>query len=243
MRCGRSLGSGPADLDATADAFDLLDRIVDARIGRGSPRWSTPSDWSRARRQSYLDRARAAGLPAVLVIVDTRAAPLPRAERRPGPPGAGSRARRAIEEGGRADRGGRGRGLGPDRPDHRRVRPVAGPTPARADESPAADIAAPAPLSVILQVSRFDWGEQPGPWLRDLAAAAADVGFDGLAVMDHLIQIPQVGRAWDPIPGAVRDAWASSPGRAPDSGSAPWCRRSRSGRPASSPRRSPPSTR
>src|SRR4029077_1329363 len=37
-------------------------------------------------------------------------------------------------------------------------------------------------------------------WLRGIALAAADAGFAGVALMDHLIQIPQVGRAWDPIP-------------------------------------------
>ena len=26
------------------------------------------------------------------------------------------------------------------------------------------------------------------------------IGFDGIALMDHLIQIPQVDRAWEPIP-------------------------------------------
>jgi alkanesulfonate monooxygenase SsuD/methylene tetrahydromethanopterin reductase-like flavin-dependent oxidoreductase (luciferase family) len=53
---------------------------------------------------------------------------------------------------------------------------------------------------VVLQVSRFAWADTPGPWLRELARTAEQIGLDGLALMDHLIQIPQVGRAWDPIP-------------------------------------------
>jgi alkanesulfonate monooxygenase SsuD/methylene tetrahydromethanopterin reductase-like flavin-dependent oxidoreductase (luciferase family) len=53
---------------------------------------------------------------------------------------------------------------------------------------------------VVLQVSRFPWGEDPAAWLRDIAVAADDAGFAGIALMDHLIQIPQVGRAWEPIP-------------------------------------------
>ena len=53
----------------------------------------------------------------------------------------------------------------------------------------------------MLQVSRFPWGEEdPAGWLRDLALTADEIGFDGLALMDHLIQIPQVDRAWEPIP-------------------------------------------
>ncbi len=54
---------------------------------------------------------------------------------------------------------------------------------------------------LILQISRFPWPEDdPSSWLRDLALAADAIGFDGIALMDHLIQIPQVDRAWEPIP-------------------------------------------
>jgi alkanesulfonate monooxygenase SsuD/methylene tetrahydromethanopterin reductase-like flavin-dependent oxidoreductase (luciferase family) len=52
----------------------------------------------------------------------------------------------------------------------------------------------------MLQVGRFPWGEDPLAWLREVALAANEAGFAGIALMDHLIQIPQVGRAWDPIP-------------------------------------------
>ena len=55
-------------------------------------------------------------------------------------------------------------------------------------------------LAVMLQLSRFPWGEDPAAWLRSMALAADQAGFAGLAVMDHLIQIPQVDRAWEPIP-------------------------------------------
>ena len=51
----------------------------------------------------------------------------------------------------------------------------------------------------MLQLSRFPWGEDPAGWLRSMALAADEAGFAGLAVMDHLIQIPQVDRAWEPI--------------------------------------------
>jgi alkanesulfonate monooxygenase SsuD/methylene tetrahydromethanopterin reductase-like flavin-dependent oxidoreductase (luciferase family) len=53
---------------------------------------------------------------------------------------------------------------------------------------------------VVLQVSRFPWGQDPVGWLRAVALAADEVGFAGLALMDHLVQIPQVDRAWEPIP-------------------------------------------
>ena len=55
-------------------------------------------------------------------------------------------------------------------------------------------------MPVILQLSRFRWGKDPAGWLREIAVTADQVGFAGIAVMDHLIQIPQVDRAWEPIP-------------------------------------------
>jgi alkanesulfonate monooxygenase SsuD/methylene tetrahydromethanopterin reductase-like flavin-dependent oxidoreductase (luciferase family) len=52
----------------------------------------------------------------------------------------------------------------------------------------------------VLQVSHFPGDVDLLPWLCEIATAAEEVGFAGLALMDHLIQIPQVGRAWDPLP-------------------------------------------
>ena len=58
----------------------------------------------------------------------------------------------------------------------------------------------PVAFEFVLQISQFPWGEDPTGWLSAVAAAAESAGFGGVALMDHLIQIPQVGRAWDPIP-------------------------------------------
>ena len=55
-------------------------------------------------------------------------------------------------------------------------------------------------LDVVLHVSRFPWGEDPRTWLVDIATAAEQAGFAGISLMDHLISIPQVGTAWEPIP-------------------------------------------
>ena len=62
---------------------------------------------------------------------------------------------------------------------------------------------APVRMGFMLQLSRFAWDDDPeGPahWLAAVARAAAEAGLQGIALMDHLIQIPQVGRAWEPIP-------------------------------------------
>jgi alkanesulfonate monooxygenase SsuD/methylene tetrahydromethanopterin reductase-like flavin-dependent oxidoreductase (luciferase family) len=61
----------------------------------------------------------------------------------------------------------------------------------------------PVQMGLVLQLSRFPWDDDPaGPahWLGAVARAAAEAGLQGIALMDHLIQIPQVGRAWEPIP-------------------------------------------
>jgi alkanesulfonate monooxygenase SsuD/methylene tetrahydromethanopterin reductase-like flavin-dependent oxidoreductase (luciferase family) len=42
-----------------------------------------------------------------------------------------------------------------------------------------------------------------GPRLREVAAAAEEAGADSLWVMDHLRQIPQLGRPWEDMPDAV----------------------------------------
>jgi alkanesulfonate monooxygenase SsuD/methylene tetrahydromethanopterin reductase-like flavin-dependent oxidoreductase (luciferase family)/predicted kinase len=197
------VGSGPHDLDATDDAFDLLERVVAARTGR---RLTTVIDTLGAdevRRRAWLARAREAGLPAVLVVMDTPDAECRRrnaARDRPVPAPALARQlkrHRALvpqlelegwdvvhtvsaEDSGRV----------PQDSPWRVERPTTLTTDRRTSQG----------LEVVLQVSRFPWGEEPLAWLTAVARAADEAGFAGLSVMDHLIQIPQVDRAWSPIP-------------------------------------------
>jgi alkanesulfonate monooxygenase SsuD/methylene tetrahydromethanopterin reductase-like flavin-dependent oxidoreductase (luciferase family)/predicted kinase len=200
------VGSGPADLDASADAFDLLERIVAARVGRGLTTIIDTLGLDADRRMAWLATARAAGLPAVAVVLDTPGAVCRRrnAERdRPVP------ARVLTEQVRRVDAV--RPALSAEGWDH--VEVVAGaedmrrlvpnrrvPAPKSAVWDQTAVSAAPTGLRVVLQLSRFPWGEDPGGWVRDVALAADQAGFAGLAVMDHLIQIPQVDTAWQPIP-------------------------------------------
>jgi alkanesulfonate monooxygenase SsuD/methylene tetrahydromethanopterin reductase-like flavin-dependent oxidoreductase (luciferase family) len=54
-----------------------------------------------------------------------------------------------------------------------------------------------------LHLSRFDWeggAAQLASTLRRVAAEAAEAGFESLWAMDHLRQIPQVGRPWEDLP-------------------------------------------
>ncbi|HVK24834.1 MAG TPA: LLM class flavin-dependent oxidoreductase [Actinokineospora sp.] len=187
-------GSGPNDIDASADAFSLLDQIVDARLGRRLTTVVDTLGFDPVRRARWREVARAAGLPAVAVVLATSPVLCKRRNSDrdrpvPAPVLAGQLKRAAAVVAELADEG------------WDEVLEITGST-----EPVAAPVSAPAAgvkrdgLEVILQISRFPWGEDPAGWLTGIARAADQAGFAGIALMDHLIQIPQVGRAWEPIP-------------------------------------------
>ena len=192
------LGSGPHDLDASTDAFAVLETIVAARLGRGLTTVVDTLGLDATRRGGWLEAARAAGLPAVAVVLDTPDAECRRrngARSRPVPAAVLTAQLRSVRDV-RPLLEAEGWDL---------VVPVAtGLQDARpeaaAQAPPRQDRTSSLGLRSVLQVSRFPWGEDPLAWLTDVARAADDAGFAGLALMDHLIQVPQVGRAWDPIP-------------------------------------------
>ena len=198
------VGSGPHDLSASDEAFALLERIVAARLARGLTTVVDTLGLDRDRRTAWLQAARAAGLPAVAVVIDT-----PEAENR----------RRNLDRPYAVPAS----ALATQRRRFRDVREeideegwdvvhVVTPDGPSTDE-PTTGIAPPVSedrvssqgLEIVLQLSRFPWGEDPAGWLRSMALAADEAGFGGLALMDHLIQIPQVDRAWEPIP----EPWVS----------------------------------
>ena len=193
------VGSGPADLDATTEAFSLLDQII---AGRTRRRLTTVIDTlglDRDRRLGYLAAARAAQLPAVAVLisVDEGLCRERNARRdRPVPAPALARQLRSMREIGEVLAAeGWDRIVveqAPDRLSSTGVQPTpVQPNPAiRPDGGP----------ELILQLSRFPWGEDPLAWLTAITRRADEIGLAGIALMDHLIQIPQVGRSWEPIP-------------------------------------------
>ncbi len=190
------VGSGPADLDASVDAFALLDQIVAARLGRSLTTVIDTLGLDPERRAFYLRQARAAGLPAVLVIMNTPAALCRQRNRdrdRPVPaPVITEQLRRVRSMINIVADEGWDEVLIIDSPVDAPVQPV---QPSVSDDHPSES-----GPRVILQISRFPWGEDPIGWLRDLVLTADALGFHGIALMDHLIQIPQVDRAWEPIP-------------------------------------------
>ncbi|MGD0375886.1 MAG: LLM class flavin-dependent oxidoreductase [Streptosporangiaceae bacterium] len=192
------VGSGENDLDASADAFALLDQIVAARVRRGLTTVVDTLGLDAARRRGYLDLARRAGLPAAAVLVDADPAEIRRRNRarsRPVPAAAHEaqlhRMRAVTQElSGEAWDVIAQAGEAHVEPAH---------TPGTR-QAAAAQRSMPTRLGIVLQISRFGWGDDPAGWLTAVAGAAAQAGLEGIALMDHLIQIPQVGRAWEPIP-------------------------------------------
>lgn len=192
-------GSGPHDLDASEVAFSLLEQIVDSRVARGLTTVVDTLGLDAERRRRWRDLAQRHGFPAVAVVFATNEEECRRRNATrdvPVPARALAaqlkRMRTVAEE--LATEGWE-------------VVPVDGSTaeqPAASvpltDEPAASGRRTSQGLEVFLQVSRFPWGEDPRGWLAGVALAADDAGFAGLALMDHLIQIPQVGRAWEPIP-------------------------------------------
>jgi alkanesulfonate monooxygenase SsuD/methylene tetrahydromethanopterin reductase-like flavin-dependent oxidoreductase (luciferase family)/predicted kinase len=194
------VGSGPNDLDASTDAFDLLERIVAARLGRALTTVVDTLGLDDSRRTAWLAMARAARLPAVVVLFDTppelcrernrqRDRPVPAQVLAGQLRKAGVISTALDLEGWDAVQRVLPAGPVPEPP-----RPVGLTTPSAPERRSSQG------LRFVLQVGRFPWGEDPAAWLTEIARAADDAGFAGLALMDHLIQIPQVGRAWEPIP-------------------------------------------
>ena len=226
------VGSGEHDLDASADAFALLDQIVTARLRRGLTAVVDTLGLDPARRRGYLGLARSSGMPAVVVLAGTDPVECRRRNRARDQPvpapvleGQLRRMRAAVAE------------IPGEGWDLVTTAQQAQPEPSH---TPGARMAAsrqrqrPVRMGLVLQLSRFPWGEDPaGParWLAAVARAAAEAGLQGIALMDHLIQIPQVGRAVGADPGAVgdtRDArrpgTGSSPGHAGDTRDVPCAR-------------------
>jgi alkanesulfonate monooxygenase SsuD/methylene tetrahydromethanopterin reductase-like flavin-dependent oxidoreductase (luciferase family)/predicted kinase len=192
------VGSGEHDLDASVDAFALLDQIVAARLKRGLTTVVDTLGLDSARRRTQLDLARRAGLPGVAVLFDTDPTVCRRrnAERDRGVPAAvlDGQLRRIPAVAREVAAEGWDLVL---RPTEAAIEPAHSPGSRRAA---AEQDLRPARLDFILQISRFPWQDDPPGWLAAIAGAAATAGFGGIALMDHLIQIPQAGRAWEPIP-------------------------------------------
>ncbi|MDR6863670.1 alkanesulfonate monooxygenase SsuD/methylene tetrahydromethanopterin reductase-like flavin-dependent oxidoreductase (luciferase family) [Phycicoccus sp. 3266] len=218
------VGSGEYDLEASADAFAVLHQVVAARSRRGLTVVVDTLGLDPDTRDRYREMGRAAGLPCVAVVLDTPGATCRERNSRRDRPVPAKVLAQQLARMPRVAEDVAGEGwdvvLHVDGSD-----PGTGPAaagtggPGTSGPEPAVPATAPGAASawhrgprtarpgvrqglpeLVLQVSRFPWGQDPVGWLRTVALAADEAGFSGLALMDHLVQVPQVDRAWEPIP-------------------------------------------
>jgi F420-dependent oxidoreductase-like protein len=197
------VGAGPDDQRAGAAAFDLLERIVAARVGRRLTTVIDTLGFDTEARRRWVALARDASMPAFAIVFDAdadltgrRNAERPRSVPKTVLARQHTRMKKVLIE---------VEDDGFDRVEH------AGPTapliasiPAQSKESDVTPgAAAETTHSFGLMVNRFAWGgekEDLGPRLASIAARAENAGFRDMWLMDHFRQIPRLGRPWEDIP-------------------------------------------
>ena len=198
------VGSSEYDLDASTDAFALLDQIVSARLRRGLTVVIDTLGLDPQQRLRYLALGKSAEFPCVAVLFDTPVAVCrARNSQRDRPvPAAVLRAQLAKAAGARQvlDREGWDRVEVVEAVEDRGGVAATAPADVVPETGRDHERRGTGGPEVILQIGRFPWGQDPAGWLTSIALVADQVGFSGIALMDHLIQIPQVDRAWEPIP-------------------------------------------
>ena len=200
------VGEDEHDQRAGTDAFAVLDLVVERRLKRGLLTVIDTLALDRDRRRGYVAQARHHGVPVVAVAFDV--------------PAADCRARNA----------GRARPV-PAKVMAGQLRRWPEVLVELADDG-FDDVLAPGPVRIVdpelltapgaarrqqeepvtlefgLQIASFTWPGGPaelGPRLAAAARAAEEAGFTSIWVMDHFIQIPQVGRHWD----EMLDGWTT----------------------------------
>ena len=192
------VGWGEDDLDASDDAFHLLEEIVKRRLARHLSTVIDSLGLNTKQRQRWLELARQARVPCVAVTFDVPAQQARTQNRsRPHPLPASAiteqlRTWKTVKE----LLSDEGFDLVMDAAPARIVRPELS-AAAHLAEVPSGASGA---LRFGLHIGQFNF---PGgktatrSALRGIANGAEEAGFHSIYVMDHFRQIPQIGRAWD----------------------------------------------
>ncbi|MGH8927734.1 MAG: LLM class flavin-dependent oxidoreductase [Acidimicrobiia bacterium] len=193
------VGSGEHDLEASADAFLILDQMVEARLRRRLLTVVDTLGLDDQRRMAHLNLASELGMPAILVVFDVPESLVRdrnRARSRPVPASVlTSQLRRFRQVVPRLPAEG-WRLVTPEQTLEIR------PTHIGVDPEPEVVSSPRAGLRFLLHIPRFVGEGSMRERVLSLATAAEQAGFDGISVMDHLVQIPQVGREWEDLPEA-----------------------------------------
>jgi F420-dependent oxidoreductase-like protein len=192
------VGTGERDQRASRDAFEVLDLIVTKRLRRRLTTVIDSTGLEPARRAGWRALAERHSVPAYAVVFDPDAAIVHERNRARGSPvprkvvasqiDAADRACDVLSEEGFAA--------------VHRAEPVTLVPPAflTAPDAAVRQQEDPMTLEFGLQISRFDFPGHPGSTgetMAEIARAAEAAGFTSLWVMDHFIQIPQIGREWE----------------------------------------------
>jgi len=195
------VGEGEHDQRAGGDAFDILHAVLERRLQRRLLTVIDSLGSDAGLRRQWLELARSHGVSTMAVIFDVGPADMRarnRARERPVPADVlkGQLARWPEVK---ASVGDDGFDAVVDAGDAGDAVLVPDALAASADHA-ARQWSDPVPLDFHLQIPRFSWEGSPAltaERLRAVAVAAEEAGFSGLWVMDHFLQIPQVGREWE----------------------------------------------
>lgn len=186
-------GEGEQDQRASADAFAVLDLVIERRLKRKLLTVIDSTALESDRRRAYVTAARSAGVRVIAVVSTTSAGECKARNRKRERAVPASVIAKQLETFASIRSTLDDEGFD-DVVDMGPVRIVGSPLARSLPEVSSAR------LSFGLQVSSFSWPGGPqetGKRLAAVARAAEDAGFRDLWVMDHFRQIPQIGRAWD----------------------------------------------
>jgi F420-dependent oxidoreductase-like protein len=191
------VGEGEHDQRAGTDAFEVLELVVERRLQRRLLTVVDTLGTDQKRRRRWVELAHASGVPAIAVTFDTPAAECrARNKVRDEPVPAPFLAQQlkswphtltsVADDGFDAVEAAS---------DDVRIVPE---TMLGADAAAQRQADDPVRLEFGLQLPRFPWpASESASRLRAIGHAAEEVGFTSIWVMDHLLQIPQVGRPWE----------------------------------------------
>ena len=195
------VGTGEHDQRAGTAAFEVLDLVIDHRLRRRLTTVVDSTALEAARRKVYVDTARRRGVAVVAAVFDLPEHEVRRRNRQraDGVPAAVLTAQLrsfAAAQRGHRERRLRCGGAGRRRRGRPRATAIRRRTACRQPSTGGPDAAHV--RTAAARVSRGRAGRRSSRQrLADVAAAAEQAGFDSIWVMDHYVQIPQVGREWE----------------------------------------------
>jgi F420-dependent oxidoreductase-like protein len=192
------VGTGERDQRASRDAFEVLDLIVAKRLRRRLTTVIDSTGLEPARREAWRSLAERHGVPAHVVVFDPPATLVRERNRARGTPVPSKVVTAQLRESAGAFERLAGEGFAGVH--HPRPVDLVPPAFVTALDAAARQKEDPVTLEFGLQISRFGFSGHPATTataLAEVARAAEDAGFTSLWVMDHFLQIPQVGREWE----------------------------------------------